>query len=77
MRHFLMPGAVPRLACGVTEPAAPRVLVPASGLPHRTSARLGRAAWRAVPVTAIAAAAEEELLSAGRLRHRRTALVSA
>ncbi len=64
MRHILVPPPVPGLASGVAEAAAPAVLIaPAGGVEGGAAGPVGTAP-RAVPIAAIAAAAEKEDLAA-------------
>jgi hypothetical protein len=64
MRHIFAPGPVSGLARGVAEAAGPAVLIASAGGVKRGAASPVGAAPRAVPVAAIAAAAEEEDVAA-------------
>ena len=64
MRHVLLPAAIPRLACGVVQAAAPAALIaPAGGVERGPSGPVGTAA-RAVAIATIAVTAEKEDLAA-------------
>jgi hypothetical protein len=64
MRHILVPTPIPGLASGVAETAAPAALIaPAGGVEGGAAGPVGTAP-RAVAIAAIAAAAEEEDLTA-------------
>ena len=60
MRHFLPPGPVARLACGVVQTPATAALVASAGGVERRPPRLLRTWRRAVAIAAIAVTAEEE-----------------
>ena len=64
MRHILTPGPIPGLPRGVAAAAGPAVLIAAAGGVERGPAGPVGAAPRAVPIAAIAAAAEEEDVAA-------------
>ena len=60
MRHFLVAGAIARLARGVVEPAATTVLISLPGRVQRGASRAPRTGVGAVPVAAIAVTAQEK-----------------
>ena len=59
MRHFLLPGTVSPLACGMGAAALVRVLVATASSPYRLLACLRRASLRTVAVAPIAIAADK------------------
>ena len=58
MRHFLLPGTVSTLACGMGAAASMRVLIATAGSPHRLLACLRRATL-AVAIATITIAADK------------------
>jgi hypothetical protein len=54
MRHFLLAGAIARLAGRVVPPAPAALLIPSAGVAHRRPPRLGATRRTAIPIAAIA-----------------------
>ena len=59
MRHFLLPGTVSTLACGMGAAASMRVLIATAGSPYRLVTCLRCASLRAVAVAPITIAADK------------------